>query len=308
MSLDGVSVVAERNMVTLRNNLRELGVEVTDLPLSPMNRRIAELVRSRSEYITADGDVLDRFTALANAERAYAHAPDGIIGQTRAVIVWSGGKLSHAYVTQLRQAYLGVAPAVRNDITQSETVARTIAHGILPEHYAQQGLDQEHIHPDAIRDAQRILAQFVGNRINMFVPPDTELIRLTAELNLPARAVPYQVAPQVVTFPNLPAAPYLIVVTIGHGASNGTAWFPPVGGVTPQTVASALPTPQHAALCVPLQCYPQQSVGQWQAVQGWAPNITATSINSLNESDDGEMIAWITGELRNKIADWFYTL
>jgi hypothetical protein len=309
MSLDQIDEVTEQNMVTLRQNLRDLGVDaITNLPLSPMNIRIAQLVRGAEHRNTAEGEILEQFERMAAAERRYAAAPDGIMGNTRAVLIWSGGKLNQDYVGRLRAAYLRLNAATRTDILQSQSVAKTIADGILPEHLAQQGLDQENIHPEAMRDTARILTEFVGDRISVFIPPDNALIRLTTELRLPANAVPYQVAHNSVAFPNVPANQYLIVVTIGHGSDQGLAWFPPVRGVAPQAVAGALPAPQHAALCVPLQCYPQQSRARWQAVRHWAPNITVKTLDNLAESTDAEMVVWITNHLRVTIADWFYGL
>ncbi|QQQ77348.1 hypothetical protein IOD16_02000 [Saccharothrix sp. 6-C] len=311
MTVDGVSQVGAEGVRRLRASLNEVGVAISDHLPSPMNQFLVASITSNIEHLTRDADFIDRFERLQGREDAYVQALDAKVAQTRAVIVWSGGKLSQNYVNRLRAAYAALDPGMRVDADRNQDVPRTIAGDALPDHLAAQGLDQERIHPEAVREVRRLLAGFVGDRITVHVPPDTALIRPPAELRFPEGAVAYRATaqPKSVTFPGAHAAPtYLVLVTIGHGGRGGTTFFPPAGGLVPQVIAQGLPAARQAALCVPLQCFPQDGVREWQAVRGWSPNITAVSIPTLDESHDAEMSAWVEENLHDTVQNWFYTL
>lgn len=127
------------------------------------------------------------------------------------------------------------------------------------------------------------------------------------ESNLPQGAQPYQFSTvhRTISVPvPQPTPGHLIVITIGHGSQDGRTLFPPVGTVSPQVLANGIVPAPGAALVVPLQCYPTQSVQGWQAVAGWA-NVTSVSIPHLNESNDAEMLAWISDHLHGVIDAWF---
>ncbi|MEU4765333.1 hypothetical protein AB0H12_18950 [Actinosynnema sp. NPDC023794] len=275
-----------------------------------MNRLLVELVEERAAHRTSDPAFIRRFAGLNDAELEYDARHTEIVGATGAIVVWAGGKVSQAYVTRFRQKYVVVDKELRTDRVKNAELAVLVA-GDVPANVAHQVLDQEVIHPEAMVEVRRVLEDFVDDRITFCVPPDDALVHLPDEVPLPDGARPYQfsTAQKTIAVPvPHPVPRHLIVITIGHGSDDGRTFFPPVGSVTPQVLANGLGPAPDAALCVPLQCYPMQSVNAWQGVAGWSAKITAASIPHLNESSDAEMLDWIRAHLADEIAKWFHEL
>ncbi|MEV1121434.1 hypothetical protein AB0I91_40800 [Actinosynnema sp. NPDC049800] len=307
MTVDGVADATEADLAGLRDKLRDREVYITNLPRSPMNLLLVELVNERVAHRTSDPALIRRFTPLNDAELEYDGRRTEIIGETGAIVVWAGGKVSQNYVTRFRRKYVEVDKELRTNHAKTEELAGLVADGV-PSRVPHQVLDQEVIHPEAMVEVQRVLAEFVEDRITFCVPPDDALVHLPDEVPLPDGARPYQfsTAPKSITVPvPRPTPKYLIVITIGHGSDDGQTFFPPVGTVTAQVLADGLGPAPDAALCVPLQCFPMQSVNAWQGVAGWSAKITSASIPHLNESNDAEMLAWIRAHLADEIAKWF---
>jgi hypothetical protein len=307
MTVDGVTQANEKSLKRLRLKLQDREAYISSHLPSPMNRLLVTLIGEAAAHSLTDPAIVRRFTALNDDEFAYGERRDGIIEDTHAIVVWAGGKLGQRLVPPLRRKYVQADQALRTHRAQTEQLAGLIFDGV-PVHVAHQVLDQEWIHLDAMRLVQGLLQEFIGDRITLHVPPDDSLVRLPNESNLPRGAQPYQfsTAQRTVTVPvPQPTPGHLIVITIGHGSSDGLLFFPPVGTVSPQVLANGISPAPGAALVVPLQCYPMQSVQGWQTVAGWAANITSVSIPHLNESDDSEMLGWIEAHLANEITKWF---
>ncbi|MEU4448116.1 hypothetical protein AB0K14_23800 [Actinosynnema sp. NPDC050801] len=306
MAVDGITTATEESLERLRLKLQDKEIDINNHRRSPMNRLLVTLIGEAAAHSLKDPTVLQRFTDLNDAEFAYSEDRARIVGGTHAIVIWAGGKLAQKYLPPMRRKYVQADQALRTNRASTEQLAGLIYDGV-PVHVAHQALDQEWIHPDAMRQVQEVLAEFVDDRITFHVPPDDSLIRLPNESNLPPGARPYQfsTAQRTITVPvPQPTPGHLIVITIGHGSSDGLTLFPPVGTVSPQVLANGIVPAPGAALVVPLQCYPMQSVQGWNAVTGWA-NVTSVSIPHLNESNDAEMIAWISGNLYGVIDAWF---
>lgn len=310
MTVDGVADATEADLAGLRDKLRDREAFITNLARSPMNRLLVELVNDRAAHRTSDPAFVRRFTALNDAELEYDGTHTEIVGATGAIVVWAGGKVSQAFVTRFRRKYVEVDKELRTNHAKTEELAGLISDGV-PHRVAHQVLDQEVIHPEAMVEVQRVLEGFVEDRITFCVPPDDALVHLPDEVPLPDGALRYQfsTAQKTITVPvPRPVPKHLIVITIGHGSDDGRTFFPPVGSVTPQVLANGLGPAPDAALCVPLQCYPMQSVNAWQGVAGWSAKITSASIPHLNESSDAEMLDWIRAHLADEITKWFHEL
>lgn len=156
MAVDGVTTVTEESLKQLRLKLQDKEAYINNHPRSPMNRLLVTLIGDTTAHSLKDPTVLRRFTALNDAEFAYSENRDRIVGGTHAIVVWAGGKLAQRLIPPLRRKYLQADQAVRTNRAATEQLAGLIFDGV-PVEVAHQALDQEWIHPDAMREVRGVL-------------------------------------------------------------------------------------------------------------------------------------------------------